>query len=187
MSKEGLEKIRRMLRAVGLDTELGPDVIWIPRLSVYVSDSWDHHPSCIICQDVDNPFSIFYFLQQLFQYRMKHRVHSMSGEGRVKYIKEHALKLFCEIPEVMNEVPWKSHKTYPSLEIPNRIKYLREWMDCQAFMFNLLAAVNPTPLEILNAVEFTVEKNFRRHDGGYAGPIGEDITGQPEDGADTAQ
>jgi len=115
--------------------------------------------------------------QKMLEKIYGHNVAKMCSAERLAYFKEHMLKLYAELAEMLQEWPWKDHKTYTNTEV-DRDKFLSEYVDCLIYLVNAVIALDGvTEIDIYKALKMTETKNFTRAREGYRGGLGEDLKG----------
>lgn len=179
--------------AKSFETSLGlytPD-FYLPLFDVYVEVKgyWyedairkvrafeDENPeiTLFICRDA-GPFGKLYLSQRLLEKGYGHDVTKMDDAERIEYFRDQMLMLYNELAEIMQEFPWKAHKTYTTNTV-NRKKFLEEWVDGFVFLINSLAALNADEQEVIESIGSVEIKNFLRQQKGYVGLPGEDLKG----------
>lgn len=70
----------------------------------------------------------------------------MSDEEKVIFTKENILSLHRELGEVLNEIPWKTHRE--NVKVSEVDKVGEELIDCYKFLMNLFIIWGFTPHDI---------------------------------------
>lgn len=115
--------------------------------------------------------------QRILEKTLGHDVTKMDDKQRIEYFRDQMLMFYAELAEMLQEWPWKTHKTYTTLEV-NREKFLEEAVDCFVFLLNATAALKDVnEREIIKSATNVEVKNFLRAAHGYTGSPGEDLKG----------
>lgn len=115
--------------------------------------------------------------QRILEKVLGHDVTKMDDKQRIEYFRDQMLMFYAELAEMLQEWPWKTHKSYTTIEV-NREKFLGEAMDCLVFLLNATAALKDVnEREIIKSATSVEVKNFLRATRGYSGSPGEDLKG----------
>lgn len=95
----------------------------------------------------------------------------MSLDQKIQYIKDMVLALEDEAHEVLGEVSWKP---WANDKFINRREYIKELVDLEHFVANLLIAVECTDEEFWAAYQdkMDVNRERQRRSGGYSSRVG---------------
>lgn len=77
--------------------------------------------------------------QEDLQRKYFYRPEALTTEQKVNLSKEYLLSAHSEVDEVLNEIPWKTHKSYENFEEHTDVELLtEEIVDCMKFLMNIL-------------------------------------------------